>query len=68
MPSQNQQGDSQDYKSDAHRILSEWDTRMLLQLEPMQVSTAKELLGAANELEASLEVKEHLAECIRKRK
>jgi hypothetical protein len=68
MPSENQQGDSQEYKSDAHRIISEWDTRMLLKLEPMQASTAKELLGAANELNASLEVKEHLAECVRKRK
>jgi len=65
MPSEHQHGASRDCRSEPHRHVCEWPEERLLKLHPMVESTARQYLAACNQLNASVDVKEHFARCVR---
>lgn len=60
MVSQNQAGkDSNEYETDAHRLLQTKSKPFLLSITPMTLENSREFVGACNELDVEREIKMH---------
>lgn len=69
MPAKAQRGtDSEPYESDMARFMELKSEAILLSIRPVTLENAKEWLGAANEFDAPLEVKEHFYEEVQRLK
>lgn len=62
MVSTHQAGRETEYESSYHRQVDMWPKSWLLNLYPMTRASCKRYLGAANNLDAPIEVKQHFAE------
>jgi len=61
-PSTNQVGsESKDYETDAARMIDTKPDRVILPIHPQTEQHARTWLGAANRLDASVEIKKHFA-------
>lgn len=66
-PSTNQQdSESEEYQTEADRMIAEKPERVLLSIKPMTEANAREWLGACNRHDVSDELQEHFVEQVRR--